>query len=313
MLPEVYCPFPVRANPHTQGTEQFLHTVLDKVGAGAVLGTIDIGRLAGLAYPNAGPVRLRIAALWFAFFWLFDEAWADGLPLHTTGELGRVHSRVASVLRGDKTVATDHPSLRMLGVLRETIRSVRPDWDPTAFHREILRYIQSTLWEIDLRARGAVPSLFDYLRMRPLIAAVPPSRELDFLICDLRLDRRLSTHPLVELADAAAGNYSCWINDICSLNTERGSSTNLVIVAQHEFGWSQRQAVEWAAKMATSELITFQELRRTLPAIVLPHMTSAGTEHAELERYLSHYEGWFVASAHWMPTTTKYRTAEVPA
>lgn len=313
MLPEIYCPFPVRANPHTQDTERFLHTVLDEAGAGTYLSTIDIGKLAGLAYPDVESPRLRIAALWFAFFWLFDEAWADRLPLDAAGELGRVHRRVADILCGDQPTTTDHPSLRVLGVLEEAVRSVQPYWDASAFHREVLRYLQATLWEIDLRSHGAVPSLSDYLRMRPLIAAVPPSRELDFLICDLRLDSQLSMHPLVELADAVAGNYSCWVNDICSLGTERGDPTNLVVVAQHQFGWPQRQAVEWAAGMATSELVTFQQLRHTLSGIVLPHLTLPDTERAALERYLGHYEGWFVASAQWMPTTTRYRTDEVHA
>ena len=313
MLPELHCPFPVRTSPHVEDAEQFLHAVLDRVGADTRLSTIGMGTLAGLAYPATGPAELRIAVLWFAFFWLFDEAWADRLPLHTAGNLGRIHGRVAAVLHGDQPTTADHPSVRTLGVLREAIRSVRPGWDASAFNHEVLRYVHSTLWEIDLRSRGTVPSLSDYLRMRPLIAACPPSRELNFLICDLRLNPELRTHPLVELVDAVAGNYSCWVNDICSLGTERRDPANLVVVAQHEFGWPEHQAIQWAAKLATSELATFQELRRTLPGMLSSHMALADRQLAELERYLSHYEGWFVASALWMPATTKYRTSEVPA
>lgn len=308
-LPEIYCPFPVRENPHRADSERYLAAVLAEVGADAHFREMGIGKLAAVAYPDAEPVPLRIAALWFAFFWLFDEAWADGLPLDAIHEAGRIHRRVAAILSGAQTTAADHPSLRMLGVLLASIRSWRPNWGAERFYREILRYLQATLWELDVRRCGTVPSVSEYMRMRPLVAAVPPSRELSFLICDLRLDTQLCTHPCVELADAAAGNYSCWINDLCSLDTERGSTMNLVVVARHAFGWSRRQACDWLAEVARSEVLTFQSLRCGLPRTVLPQMSFADTARAtaELDRYLSHYEGWFAASAHWMPQSPRYQ------
>jgi hypothetical protein len=297
MRQELHCPFPVRANPNTGEAERFLRTALRDVAADTWLSSFDIGKLAGLAYPDVSAERLRVATAWFAFFWLFEEAWADRMPLDAAGDLGRVHGRVSDILGGQRTSATDHPSLRMLSTLLELVPG---DWDASAFHRELLRYLQATLWEVDLRARAAVPPLSAYLRMRPLIAAVPPSRELDFLICDLTLDATLKMHPLVELADTAAGNYSCWVNDIYSLGTERGSPANLVTVAQHEFGWPEPRAVAWAASAATAELATFQRVCKQLAGVVPAELAG------ELERYLAHYEGWFVASAQWMPTTGKY-------
>jgi 5-epi-alpha-selinene synthase len=310
--PEIHCPFPVRENPYGGDCEDFLTAMLDGVGADNQLRGIGIGRLAALAYPDAAPEPLRIAALWFAFFWLFDEAWADRLPLSAIHDVGRIHRRVAAVLSGARPTTADHPSVQLLGALLGAIRSWRPRWDATGFRREILRYLQATLWELDIRRRAVVPSLSDYLRMRPLVAAVPPSRELSFLVCDLRLDPPLSTHPCVELADAAAGNYSCWVNDLCSLGTERGSTMNLVVVARHEFGWSQERAVEWLVRMAHNEVLTFQALRRSLPGTILPPLDLPDTARAaaDLDRYLAHYEGWFVASAQWMPSTPRY---ELPA
>jgi hypothetical protein len=310
-MPEVYCPFTVRASPYADDAERFLVRSREQTGAGPELGTSGIGRLAGLAYPEASREALRIAALWFAFFWLFDEAWADRLPRHEVPRLGGVHRRVASVLAGARTGPGDDPAVRMLGLLGDAIAAWRPGWDTTAFHHEILRYLRATLWEVELRRRGAVPTLAEYLRMRPLTAAVPPSRELSFLLCDLRLDPVLRTHPAVQLAGAAAGDYSCWVNDLCSLETERGATMNLVFVAEREFGWARHRAAAWVATVARGEVETFRSVRESLPATVLVGVDVPGAA-ADLERYLSHYEGWFVASARWMPRTPRYRpVAEV--
>jgi len=307
-LPEIGCPFPVRENPHAADTEQYLRETLDGCGADGRLGGIGIGTLAGLSYPDVEPEALRIAALWFAFFWLFDDAWADRLPPEALAEVGPIHGRVAAILSGATPTQAEHPSLRLLDVLLGAIRAWRPDWDPAHFHREILRYVRATLWEVAVRRAAVVPSLSDYLRMRPLVAAVPPSRELDFLLCDLRLEPVLRDHPVVELADAAAGNYSCWVNDLCSLDTERKSTVNLVVVAGHAFGWPQSRAKEWVAELARDEVATFQFLRRELRSGVLPYtpLCDPARAVAELERYLARYEGWFVASAAWMPTTPRY-------
>lgn len=303
------CGFTLRTNPNGADTEEFLRAALADTGAGSRLGSIHIGQLAALAYPDAGPERLRVAALWFAFFWLFDDAWSDRLPRHAVDRVDQIHDDVAAILDGRPAHPRDHPALRLLGLLLDTISALDPDWDGTAFRREVRRYVQATRWEIILRDRGTVPALSEYLRMRPLAAAVAPSRELNWLICDLRLHPALATHPMVALAEAAAGDYSCWVNDICSLRRERGDPINIVPVAMREFDWPQRRAITWATRLAEHELATFQTVRRDLAETVLPRMSieDRETRAAELDRYLAHYEGWFVASARWMPTTPRYR------
>jgi hypothetical protein len=306
VMPDIYCPFPIRENPHGDDAEDTLRAALRACGAGRELGTIGIGRLAALSYPRVPRDALRIAALWFAFFWLYDEDWADRLPPGAETELAAVHRRVAALLTGVRPAATDHPAVRMLDLLEDAIAAWRPAWDPSEFHREILRYLQATLWEIGVRRRGTVPPLSEYLRMRPLIAAVPPSRALNTLLFDVRLAPALRTHPVVELAGAAAGDYSCWVNDLCSLERERGEAMNLVVVAEREFGWTRERALAWVASVARNEVLTFGSVRHDLASMVRE-------PPAELVRYLDDYEGWFVASARWMPHTPRYRQVSAAA
>ncbi|MFI7000246.1 hypothetical protein [Nocardia sp. NPDC050175] len=301
------CPFTVRENHRAGEVEGYLRDALASVGADAALRGFDLGRLTGLAYPFVSLARLRVAALWFAFFWLFDDAWADRLPLDRIDAVEPVHRRVAELAAGGANQRDDDAALRLLSVLLDEIRAIEPGWDIGPFRHELLRYVRATLWEIRLRKTGGVPSLSEYLRMRPHIGAVPASRELNFLLCELELAPWVKSHPIIELVDAAVGNYSCWVNDVYSLKTEGMLSTNLVVVAEHEFGWERRKSIDWAIQLANEEVRTFVELREALPGLVFPGLARTDPAVYSLERYLDHYEGWFVASARWMSTTAKYR------
>ncbi|MFJ6895197.1 hypothetical protein [Streptomyces hokutonensis] len=313
-LPEFSCPFPVRRNPHAQDAEAFLRAALSRLGAdghAAEHSGNAIGELAALAYPDVPAEHLRVAVLWLAWFWIHDDAWADKVPLGGADELRQVHLRAEQVLRGASAVPSDHLSVRTLALLLEEIRALNPAWDTTAFRREVLRYLRSTLWELDLRLRGDLPSLFAYLQMRPIVAVCTAAREIDFLLCGLQLDPELRKHPLVHLVDAAAANYGCWVNDLCSWGMEQreGITSNLITVARREFGWTHEQAVQWVVKVIQTEVDTFQQLRRDLSSLILPTLPLAEPDRAaeQLEHYLTHYEGWFVANAEWMSRTVRYR------
>lgn len=311
--PPIPCPFPDRSSPHAQDAEEYVRDVARELGitggrAHRVTHGMGLGAAAALTYPDADRERLRVAALWIAFLVLFDDDWSDLLELGDDWpqRVSQCHADVRRVL-DDPWAADVDPLLGVLARVLRDVATIDPNWDSSGLRREIGRYLAATRWEMHLRAAGRTPDLTSYMIMRRTFSTMTVQLELDFFVCRLSLEPWVREHPAIRLADAAVADYGCVTNDLFSLEAERASglTSNVILVLQHEFGWSLAEATAYAARICDQSLSTFDDVRTSLPALGLP-------ESDALRRYFEHYEAFMSAAARWPARSARYRTDSTP-
>lgn len=298
-------PFTVCPNPHAAEAEARVSETL--LGLGAEPSTAlewhrhDIGAVLALTFPDLAPRPLYAASLFSAFFWLFDDPWADRLNSKDVLLLLEVHRRLDAVLSGGHADPDDELCVRVLAVLMRELAEIAPSWKPEGFVREMQTYLQTTLWEVELRRRGAVPSLAAYLTLRPITGYWRATIEISGALCGITTEPISRNHPAVQLIDSHAGNYMLWLNDLCSYNREHdeGITANLIPVLAHEFQLSIDQAKHAAMRMCKAELDNFVDTINRLPALGAPL-------NPRIRRYLAHHQHAMAAAAAWMPTTERY-------
>lgn len=96
-LPDIYCPFPQRTNPHVAHTRVHLDTWTRRTGlvhresARKRFEQADFGSFVGMVYPTADEEHLDLVADWFVWLFLVDDQLDDG-------HLGRSPDRVRNVV-----------------------------------------------------------------------------------------------------------------------------------------------------------------------------------------------------------------------
>jgi 5-epi-alpha-selinene synthase len=161
------------------------------------------------------------------------------------------------------------------------------------FLANVQDYFDASIWEAENRARGRVPDLATYVRLRDLTGAVKTCFDIfelaeGALAIDARYDARLEH--LMRLANRAI----CWSNDLFSVHKElaHGDVHNLAIVLQHESALSIADAVGATVRMHDDAIRQFEQHEPGLP----PGM----------HRFVDALKGWVRANLDWSIETGRY-------
>jgi len=303
------CPFPAAINPHAD--EVHRETVEWAEGFG-LLGPGDghrmmrdtgIGRLAGRFHPGAGREELRLISDWCAWMFLRDDLADAPAYFRHPERLAALDAAFLDILSGRASGEGCGPFGRALRDLRERLlpKVPAPLW-LRRFLRSVEEHFESTLWEATNRARGVVPDLETYLRMRPITGGMHVDTDFIEISSGVYLPPEVRRHPAVSALTGASNNVVCWANDIISLAKERsrGDVHNLVLVLRASRRLTTREAVAEAARMYEAEVRRFVRLERELPPF-------GPAIDANLRRYVSVLKSRMRGNLDWTYESARYR------
>ncbi|MEJ7598128.1 MAG: terpene synthase [Kofleriaceae bacterium] len=302
-IPELYCPFVSRISPHADALEAAnlawleLLQLVPRGGARA-----RFGRLAARAYPDACLDTLGIAAAWATWLFLRDDQCDEGGISCDPRAMRILADHQIDVLAGRRPHHRDDPLTSALADLRDRMLARGGGRWMARFLGNVQDYFDASIWESDNRARGRVPDLSTYVRLRDLTGAVRTCFDIFELIegalaIEARHDARLAR--LMRLANRAI----CWSNDLFSIRKElaHGDFHNLAIVLQHEEAIPLRDAIDRAVEMHDDAVRSFEHHE---------HRLLETTGSPQIHQFVDALKGWVRANLDWSIETGRYARIE---
>ena len=186
---------------------------------------------------------------------------------HNPARLRALTSRLLATLQGQPPLPDDEPlAWAMADLHPRLLRIGGPAWlQNLTLH--VNSYFESLVWEADNRANKTIPSLAEYVKMRPLTAGLAIDEAFLEVVDNLRLPPAARDHPAVQALTMQANRAVCWSNDILSLEKELqgGDVHNLVLVLQQERQLEIQPALDMAAGMYHQELERLIDGEQHLP------------------------------------------------
>jgi len=316
---DVYCPFPYRENPEAAEARAHVARWVSQTGlvrresARRRFELADFGWFAALVYPTADRAGLDLVTDWFAWLFLVDDQFDDGLVGRSQHAAEHAVGRLRAVLTGPDTGNSSSATGREAGGTGEpvppAVSALADLWRRTvagatsAWRRRFAGHLEECLttaavWEAGNRARGVVPDESTYVEKRRHTGAIYVCMDLIEIVEQLDVaDERYAS---VEFTDAleAACNVVCWTNDVYSLDKERalGEVHNLAYLLQHHRGLHREQALAEVCRLVSAET------RRFLAA----ELAVLRVHGPALAPYLAGMRTWMRGNLDWSRRTKRY-------
>ncbi|MFI9627698.1 terpene cyclase [Streptomyces sp. NPDC052042] len=314
-LPDIYCPFPQRTNPHVPHTRAHLNAWIRNTGlvhrdsARERFEQADFGAFVGMVYPTADAEKLDLVADWFVWLFLVDDQLDDG-------HLGRSPERVRDVVAMMRSVI-DGAGAAPSGELPAAVVALVDLWERTTpqtaahwrarFCWHLTKYLTTTTtWEAGNRAAGVVPSEETYIAQRRHTGAIHVCMDLIEIVAGIEAPESIHNDSRFITALEAACNVVCWANDVYSYEKEQvlGEIHNLVHLVRHHRGYGKHQALEHVCAE------TDRETRRFLAAEA-ELLSSYPQLSGMLLPYLDGMRSWMRGNLDWSRQTPRYNPADV--
>ncbi|MFF8714323.1 terpene cyclase [Streptomyces sp. NPDC015184] len=316
-LPDIYCPFPQRTNPHVGHTRVHLTEWIRNTGlvhrdsARERFEQADFGAFVGMVYPTADSKNLDLVADWFVWLFLVDDQLDDG-------QLGRSPERVRDVVEVMRSVIeSPGPVVLPDEELPAAVIALADLWERTTpgtaahwrtrFAWHVTTYLTTaTTWEAGNRAAGVVPSEETYIAKRRHTGAIHVCMDLIEIVAGIEAPESIHNDSRFITALEASCNVVCWANDVYSYEKEQvlGEIHNLVHLVRHHRGHGKRQALEHVCAEIETETRRFlaaeAELLETYPQLSWM-----------LAPYLDGMRSWMRGNLDWSRQTPRYNPADV--
>lgn len=315
VMPELDYPFAPAVSEHAEVLDceisEWARSVdlLSTERARRLFGAAGLGRLVARTHPYSSLEDLRLISAWYAWLFLQDDVRDDSGVGRRPGELSALDERFIEVLEGGAGLRTgDDPLVGALHDLRQQLQGRLGDGALSRVGmRRLIRafkqHLDATLWEASNRARGTVPDVESYVRMRPLTGGLSIVTELVELLEGTHLPTEVRENPAVGRLTETSHNIVCWANDILSLKKELKCSevNNLVVVLRESGGLTLQEAVDLAAEMHDAEVRVFVEHQEALPVY-------GGPVDRNLDRYVSGLRRRIRGVLDWTRESKRYST-----
>ncbi|EYF00967.1 terpene synthase family protein [Chondromyces apiculatus] len=262
----------------------------------------EYGWFTGRTYPHASREVLEVATYFVAWLFLADDQLDETDLGRELDRVASLHARFGAVLSGASPRPDDAKLTHALHDVRTRfVEIASPAWVDRFCH-DTIGYFEANRWECENRRRQHIPSLAEYIAMRPYTGAVIPCFDIILLTNAIDLPERIHDHPLVEATLLTANRIICYSNDILSLSKEirHGDVYNLVILIQHEQGCSREEAIARATRLHDAELATYLDLERSLTSFEAPIATQLASLTAGLR-------AWIRANYDWSERAARYK------
>ena len=308
VLPKLYCPFPPAINGHADIVHQetvewaWRFGLLFNEPTYDVFRATNIGRLAARFHPDARRAELRLLSDWYAWMFLRDDRCDESEIGEHPESLAPSDARFLEILQGEEPAKRDEPLAQAMHDLKLRLFPKATAAWTRRFLRTVTELFQSSLWEAANRARGTVPDLETYLRMRRITGGILVDLDLIEVVEGLRLPPEVREHNIVRALARTSNNVACWANDLFSLNKELecGDVHNLVVVLRHAKGLTLQEAVNLSIRMHNAEVHRFVMLESRLPVF-------GRTVNANLARYAAALRTRMRGNLDWSRESARYR------
>lgn len=294
-------------NPHAAAAERHARTWARFEGllpAGPAgnhgLAQVGIGDLVARAYPRASQESLLVCAEWLAWLFAYDDLCDESHLARCPAALDALRVRLCAMLDGLPPVADDPP---LVGALARTYARVRRLGSAECcfrIGRLMELHFTAAGWQAENRARGLVPDVETYCRMRRHSGAVYTCFELIDIAADIDLPAEVRDDEVIERLGDLANDVIGWSNDLISLQKEARDGHNLVVVLTRQLGLSQEEARRQAAAMHDNALVEFARLSQRLPP--LPR----GVDR-QAQRYVEGLRACMRGNLAWSLRSARYR------
>ncbi|MEU9763564.1 terpene cyclase [Streptomyces sp. NPDC047985] len=316
-LPDIYCPFPQRTNPHVAHTRSHLDAWIRNTGlvhrdsAMERFEQADFGAFVGMVYPTADAERLDLVADWFVWLFLVDDQLDDGHLGRSPERVRDVVAVMRSVIEGKGTGTTPDEELpaavvALVDLWERTTPNAAAHWR-ARFGWHLTEYLTTTTtWEAGNRAAGVVPSEETYIARRRHTGAIHVCMDLIEIVAGIEAPESIHNDSRFITALEASCNVVCWANDVYSYEKEQvlGEIHNLVHLVRHHRGYDKRKALEHVCAE------TDRETRRFLAAEA-ELLSSYPQLSGILLPYLDGMRSWMRGNLDWSRQTPRYNPADV--
>ncbi|MBP2472191.1 hypothetical protein JOF53_001063 [Crossiella equi] len=298
--PNLWCPFPVRANEHVR-IEEVEDQLLDWALCAGLLADPAVrlrfteaafGECAAYVYPDA-PDLLPYAK-WLAWLFIADDEFDENRAPATGG----IDQGVLPLLPLDLDTPT-RPATAVTTALAELWRELAgpmPVPLRVRFRVHAEEYARSYATDAARARDGSAPDLGAYVALRRCSGAVETC--VDLIERQPRARPANTSEQLRELR-LAANDIVCWSNDVLSVGKEvrHGEMTNLVAVLHHatDMGWPA--AVSAAAEMVNARTAEFDLLQQDLAWPGAP---------AQQIAFVEGLKSWIAGSLWWHRRSSRY-------
>uniref|UniRef100_A0AAU2W292 Terpene synthase n=1 Tax=Streptomyces sp. NBC_00008 TaxID=2903610 RepID=A0AAU2W292_9ACTN len=314
-LPDIYCPFPQRTNPHVAHVREHLDSWTRNTGlvhrdsARDRFEQADFGAFVGMVYPTADSENLDLVADWFVWLFLVDDQLDDG-------HLGRSPDRVRSVVevmrsvveRGARPADEGLPAavVALVDLWERTVPAAAPQWR-RRFTYHLMTYLTTaTTWEAGNRADGVVPAEATYIEKRRHTGAIHVCMDLIEIVAGIEAPESIHNDARFITALEASCNVVCWANDVYSYEKEQvlGEIHNLVHLVRHHRGYGKQESLDHVCAEIATETERFLTAEAELLA-AYPQLDWM------LEPYLDGMRSWMRGNLDWSRQTPRYNPADV--
>ncbi|MFE4334809.1 terpene cyclase [Streptomyces sp. NPDC056831] len=316
-LPDIYCPFPQRTNPHVGHTRVHLDSWIRNTGlvhrdsARERFDQADFGAFVGMVYPNAGSKNLDLVADWFVWLFLVDDQLDDGHLGRSPERVRDVVAVMRSVIEGTGTGTLPDEDLpaavvALVDLWERTTPTAAAHWR-TRFGWHLTTYLTTaTTWEAGNRAAGVVPSEETYIAKRRHTGAIHVCMDLIEIVAGIEAPESIHNDSRFIAALEASCNVVCWANDVYSYEKEQmlGEIHNLVHLVRHHRGYGKQQALEHVCAEIATETERFLTAEAELLA-AYPQLSWM------LAPYLDGMRSWMRGNLDWSRQTPRYNPADV--
>lgn len=308
VVPTLYCPFPTLTNPHGEAADvqtlQWVqhHALFTSASRYKRFTALRPGWLAAHTTPHATPHTLQLVTDWCSWFFIHDDYCDEGGIGRNPQAMQTLHARFLAVLNGGRGLSEDIPLTTALHELWErTLPLVSEGWQ-RRFVANMETFFNAGVWEATNRSKGEIPSLADYLRMRPFTGGMFPYLDLIEMSESLHLAQEIRNHPMVYPLFTTTANLVSWANDVLSLPKElkQGDIHNVVFSIQQSQSLTVQEALDQAAALHNSEIEHFIQVESALP-----HFDKK--TDAILQQYTLALRLLIRGSLDWLSTSVRYR------
>ncbi|MFB6781627.1 terpene cyclase [Streptomyces sp. NPDC056352] len=316
-LPDIYCPFPQRTNPHVAHTREHLDHWTRNTGlvhrdsARERFEQADFGAFVGMVYPTANEPNLDLVADWFVWLFLVDDQLDDGYLGRSPERVRDVVTLMRSVVEGTGTGPLPDEDLpaavvALADLWERTTPNAAAHW-LRRFAWHLVTYLTTaTTWEAGNRADGVVPSEETYIAKRRHTGAIHVCMDLIEIVAGIEAPESIHNDPRFIVAVEASCNVVCWANDVYSYEKEQvlGEIHNLVHLVRHHRGYGKQQALEHVCAEIATETERFLAAEAEL-LMAYPQLSGM------LLPYLDGMRSWMRGNLDWSRQTPRYNPADV--
>jgi hypothetical protein len=305
--PKLYCPFPTLVNDHAEMVNRqtnvwvHQHRLLTSEPAYQRFATLGMGWLAARTTPHATLAALRIVTDWCSWFFLHDDYCDESGVRNVPDAMAAMHHRYYEILQDAAPTVEDAALTHALHDLWYRTKVLMSTPLQERFIINLKAFFDAGVWEAKNRAQDTIPTLADYLKMRPITSGLYAYFDLLEVSEALSLPDELRIHPVIQRLTSLANNVVSWANDILSLAKEMrlGDHHNLVIVLQHHHDIPLQTAFTRAAHHHDTDVRDFIRLEQQLPRF------NDGRDDL-LARYVMQLRLLMRGSLEWLSTSGRY-------